>query len=64
MIQDIKEEYLSDLNPEEVPNSDVSDAGDAELEDDAEGLLSTAAEARALDPAAELVKRSSEQAIE
>jgi len=25
VLQDIREEYFSDLNPEEVPNSDVSD---------------------------------------
>ena len=49
MIEDIREEFLSDLNPEEVPNSDVSDAHDSDLEDDAERLLATTEAAQTLD---------------
>ena len=47
VIQDIREEYLSDLNPEEVPNSDVSEAED-EDEDDAEQLLASAVQEQTL----------------
>lgn len=32
IIADIKEEYLSDLNPDDIPNSEVSDVSDTEIE--------------------------------
>ena len=49
VIQDIREEFLSDLNPEEVPNSDVSEANDSDLEADVEGLLAATAQTQTLD---------------
>lgn len=48
MIEDIREEFLSDLNPEEVPNSDVSDDDGPELDEDAEKLLADTKEAQTL----------------
>jgi hypothetical protein len=30
VLEDLREEFFSDLNPEEVPNSDVSDVSDPE----------------------------------
>ena len=58
MIQSIKEEYLSDLNPEEVPNSDVSDDDAAALEGQDQGS-SAAAEAQSNPSTLELVKSQS-----
>jgi hypothetical protein len=31
MISEIREEYFSDLNPEEIPNSDVSEISESEF---------------------------------
>lgn len=31
IISELKEEYFSDLNPEEIPNSDISDISESEL---------------------------------
>ena len=31
IISEIREEYLSDLNPEDIPNSDISDISDSEI---------------------------------
>lgn len=59
VIQTIKEEYLSDLNPEEVPNSDVSDGDAAELEGQDQGS-SAAAESQPNPSTLELVKNQSQ----
>jgi hypothetical protein len=59
VIQSIKEEYLSDLNPEEVPNSDVSDDDAAELEGQNQGS-SAAAEGQSNPSTLELVKSQSQ----
>lgn len=32
LVGDLKEQYLSDLNPEEIPNSEISDVSEGELE--------------------------------
>jgi hypothetical protein len=31
IISEVREEYLSDLNPEEIPNSEISDVSESEL---------------------------------
>jgi hypothetical protein len=31
VISDIREEFFSDLNPEDIPNSDISDISDTEV---------------------------------
>lgn len=36
LVGDLKEQYLSDLNPEEIPNSEISDVSEGELEADPE----------------------------
>lgn len=63
MILDIKEEYFSDLNPEEVPNSDVSDDDEEELESGHQGS-SLAADTQPNPSALELVKNQSQVYID
>jgi len=31
IISEVREEYLSDLNPDEIPNSEISDVSESEL---------------------------------
>jgi hypothetical protein len=39
IISDIREEFFSDLNPEEIPNSDISDISESEIIQDGEDLI-------------------------
>ena len=32
LVGDLKEQYLSDLNPEEIPNSEISDVSEGEVD--------------------------------
>jgi hypothetical protein len=38
IISELREEYLSDLHPEEIPNSDISDISESELTKGQENL--------------------------
>jgi len=66
VLQDLREEFFSDLNPEEVPNSDVSDVSDPEQAADPEQTDQSLepAQAAASQMKIEMVKKASEQAIE
>ena len=46
LVGDLKEEYFSDLNPEEIPNSEISDVSEGELEAAEEELKKTASAPR------------------
>ena len=39
IISEVREEYLSDLNPEEIPNSEISDVSDSELKEAGQDLI-------------------------
>ena len=39
VISELREEYLSDLNPEDIPNSDVSDISDSEFNEENQDLI-------------------------
>jgi hypothetical protein len=39
IISEIREEYLSDLNPEEIPNSEISDVSESELKEAGQDLI-------------------------
>lgn len=64
----MREEFFSDLNPDEVPNSDVSDVSDSELPGDAledpDALIANMEAVESLDSKVELAKKQSAQYIE
>lgn len=66
VLEDLREEFFSDLNPEEVPNSDVSDVSDPEQAADPEQTDQSLepAQAAASQMKIEMVKKASDQAIE
>jgi hypothetical protein len=39
IISEVREEYLSDLNPEEIPNSEISDVSESELKEAGQDLI-------------------------
>ena len=39
VLSDIREEFFSDLNPEEIPNSDISDVSESEIVQEGEQML-------------------------
>lgn len=39
VISELREEYFSDLNPEDIPNSDVSDISDSEFNEENQDLI-------------------------
>ena len=62
LVGDLKEEYFSDLKPDEIPNSEISDVSESEL--DGQTQIETI-ETAATDAAKmALVKTQTEDAIE
>ena len=39
IISEIREEFFSDLNPEDIPNSEISEIDDSEVQNEAEKLV-------------------------
>lgn len=39
IISDIREEFFSDLDPNEIPNSDISDVSESEIIQDGDALI-------------------------
>jgi 5'-3' exonuclease len=64
IISDIREEFFSDLNPEEIPNSDISDISESEIVQDGDALIKMLEEENTKDTKIDLIKAKSETAIE
>lgn len=64
IISDIREEFLSDLNPEEIPNSDISEISDTEIVANTDTLVEHLEKDQNIENKIEMAKKNSEQAIE
>jgi len=54
MISSLGEEYLSDLNPEEIPNSDISDISESEFHEGNQEMINSINDQESLDLKVEL----------
>lgn len=64
VLSEIREEFFSDLNPEEIPNSDISDVSESEIVQEGEQMLKQMEQEVTIDSKIDLVKKQSETAIE
>ena len=64
MISQLNDENFSDLNPEEIPNSDLSDISDSEFQQQNEDAINQINAEESLDLKIELQKTRSDKYIE
>jgi len=57
VLSDIREEFFSDLNPEEIPNSDISDVSESEIVQEGEQMLKQMEAEVTIDSKIEMVKK-------
>lgn len=64
IISEIREEYLSDLNPEEIPNSEISDVSESELKEAGQDLIQAIEMDQDIEKKIEISQQQTEKYIE
>lgn len=64
IISEVREEYLSDLKPDEIPNSDISDISESELKDAGQDLIQAMEKDQNIDKKIEISQQQTDKYIE
>lgn len=64
IISEVREEYLSDLQPDEIPNSDISDISESELKDAGQDLIQAMEKDQNIDKKIEISQQQTDKYIE